>query len=506
MNRKIGVILSYILMLFEIFSTLFLTPFIITTLGQAEYGVYKLVVAINAYLLLLDLGVGNAITRYIAKYRVENDREQERKFLGVTTIFYITIAGIALILGIVLVKIFPMVFAKGLTVKEVSLGQTLLCITMINSAITLGTVPFTNVLIAYEKFVISKGVLIVQIIIRVIFTFVVLNIGLGAVGIVIVNLVMTIICRLFFALYTVFNLRLVPLFRGIQGEFIKEIVSYSSLILLQMIGTQLNSSVDQILLGSFVESSSVILGIYGVGTQIVQYFQSMGSAFTGVLIPGIVKLVETNANPKRLTDEMIRIGRIILLVLAIVWSLFLVLGREFIVLWSGKENGDAYIVAIILISAYLITLTESVGSQILWAMNQHKEQAILKIVVVLLNIVLTIFLIKWNPLLGATIGTFISIIVGDVVVMNLIFYKKIKINLLYYYKNLVKGILPSAGISILIGAFIQHFTSNGWAMFILKVIIMILCYAISLLIFGMNSYEKNLCLSMLKILKRNKRA
>ena len=139
-------------------------------------------------------------------------------------------------------------------------------------------------------------------------------------------------------------------------------------------------------------------------------------------------------------------------------------------------------------------------------MNQHKEQAILKIVVVLLNIVLTIFLIKWNPLLGATIGTFISIIVGDVVVMNLIFYKKIKINLLYYYKNLVKGILPSAGISILIGAFIQHFTSNGWAMFILKVIIMILCYAISLLIFGMNSYEKNLCLSMLKILKRNKRA
>ena len=51
MNRKIGVILSYVLMVFEVLSTLLLTPFIIRTLGQAEYGVYKLAFAINAYLL-----------------------------------------------------------------------------------------------------------------------------------------------------------------------------------------------------------------------------------------------------------------------------------------------------------------------------------------------------------------------------------------------------------------------------------------------------------------------
>ena len=61
MSRKIGVILSYILMIFEVLSTLLLTPIIIRTLGQAEYGVYKLVDSVNAYLLLLDLGVGNAI-------------------------------------------------------------------------------------------------------------------------------------------------------------------------------------------------------------------------------------------------------------------------------------------------------------------------------------------------------------------------------------------------------------------------------------------------------------
>ena len=73
MSRKAGVIMSYILMIFEVLSTLLITPYLIRELGQAEYGVYKLVAAITAYLLLLDLGIGSATTRYIAKYRVDKD-------------------------------------------------------------------------------------------------------------------------------------------------------------------------------------------------------------------------------------------------------------------------------------------------------------------------------------------------------------------------------------------------------------------------------------------------
>ena len=80
MNRKTGVVLSYILMIFETLSALLLTPFIIQTLGQAEYGVYKLATAVNSYLLLLDLGIGNAIVKYVSKFRVDNDVQKNKKF------------------------------------------------------------------------------------------------------------------------------------------------------------------------------------------------------------------------------------------------------------------------------------------------------------------------------------------------------------------------------------------------------------------------------------------
>lgn len=498
MNRKVGVLLAYVLMIFEILSTLLLTPFIISTLGQSEYGVFKLVVAINAYLLLLDLGVGNAIIRYIAKYKVENDREKERQFIAVSMIFYFVIAILAIIIGIILVLLFPIVFAKGLSNEEVKLAQILLGITMINSAVTLGTTVYNNVLIAYEKFAVSRIASIIQIVLRIILSYIVLFAGLGSIGIVLINLLMTILCRGFYIIYVFLKIKLKPLFKGIKLSFVKGIVSYSSLILLQMIATQLNATVDQVLIGALVSSSSIILAVYGVGTQIVQYFQTIGTAFTGVLMPGVVKMVEKKSTPSEITDEMVRVGRIIFMILSLICVVFWINGKEFIVLWAGSDNSDAYIVASILMIAYIFVLTESIGTQILWAMNQHKEQAILKIIIVLLNIVLTVFLIKWDPLIGATIGTFISLILGDVVVMNIVFKKKIKINLVDYYRGIFKGILPCLCISLIVGFIVNHFLPMGWMWFLIKVFIMILVYGIAMMSFGMTKYEKNLLVSMLR--------
>lgn len=502
MNRRIGVLLSYVLMIFEVLSTLLLTPFIIRTLGQAEYGVYKLTFAINGYILLLDLGIGNATIRYISKYRANKDKENEGKFFGVVTIYYSIIAILTFIIGLIITYGFPYIFAKGLTSTEIELGQKLVFFTMITSAITLGTSASNNILIAYEKFGVSKCSQIVILIMRFIMSFLALKLGLGSLALVIINLILTIICRLFFVIYTLVYLKLRPIFKNINKKYIKEIIGYSSMILLQMVATQLNSSIDQILIGALVTSSASILAIYSVGSQINQYFQSIGSAFNGVLMPGVVKMVESQANEKKLTDEMIRIGRIVFMVLAPILGIFLVEGQTFVILWAGRVNESAYLIAVILMSAYILYLTEAVGTQLLWAKNDQKEFTALKFIIVLLNIFFTATLIKWNAILGATIGTFISIFLGDIVVTNVIFYKKLKINLIKYYKELSSGILPSIIIVIIVGIVLNNFNSVTWTGFIIKSSILLIIYLIQMLLFGFNKYEKDLLYSILKI--RNK--
>lgn len=496
MNRKIGAVLSYVYMIFEVLSTLLLTPLIISSLGDAEYGVYKLIASVTGYLLLLDLGMGNSVVRYVAKYRETDDIESSKKFLGVCVVFYSIVAAIVIALGAVLIVFFQDIFAKGLSASEIGLSKKLLVLTVVNAAITLGSSVFYNVIIAYSKFTVSKGTSIIQIIVRIILTIVALKLGFKSVAIVVINLLLTIVTRLFYILYVLYVIKLKPRFKNISFGFIREIVAYSAFILLQMIATQINCHADQVLLGMFVASSAVIIAVYGVGTQIVQYFQSIGQALGGILMPGVVKLVEKGATPKQLQDEMVRIGRYSLSILGIIFMGFAVNGKKFLSVWIGDRYTESYFVALILMLAYVFILTESIGTQILWAKNKHQLQSVIKFCIVIVNVALTIVLIKWNPLIGATIGTFISLMLGDVLCMNIVFRKEIGISIKEYYLGLFKGILPSLVLSGISGYLLSLFYSSGLVSMVINIVVMLVVYAATMWIFGFNKAEKKMLKSI----------
>ena len=489
--------LSYVHMIFEVLSTLLLTPFIISSLGSAEYGVYKLIAAITSYLLLLDLGMGNSVVRYVAKFKENHDMESSRKYLGVCMVFYAAVSVAVLLLGGALILSFQKIFATGLTAAEIALSKRLLLLTVLNAAVTLGTSVFYNILIAYSRFALSKGLSILQIIVRILVTAAALKLGYRSEAIVSINLVLTMLMRGYYVFYVLCVLRLRPQLRGTNAAFIKDIVSYSAFILLQMVATQINAQADQVLLGMFVTSSAVIIGIYGVGAQIVQYFQSVGQALGGVLMPGVVKLVESGAGSKELQNEMIRIGRYAFTMLGLIFVGFLVNGRSFIRLWAGAEYEQGYYVALMLMFAHMIIMTQSIGTQILWAKNKHQLQSVIKFVIVAANILLTIILIRWDPLMGAAIGTVISLLLGDVLSMNIVFKKEIGISLKAYYTGLFKGILPCLLLSALAGTGVKLLPVSGLPGLILNVLVMTAVYAAAMWGFGFNKSEKNMVRGLL---------
>lgn len=500
MNRKTGVVLSYVLMAVEIVSTLLFTPFLLRTLGRSEYGIYQLIMSVTAYLALLDLGVGSSVIRYMAKYRADNDKMSQRKFLGVTTIYYLFISVAVILLGLVLRHFLPLFFKKGLTSEEIVLARKLFSVTMLTTAVSLGTSGFSNAVIAYERFSVSKGTPIVLTIVKIFASVIALKLGFSSFGVVVVNLVITILTRAVYVVFVLFKLKIIPMFTGIKMTFVKEIISYSLFILLQLVASNINALSDQVLLASFASGASVIIAIYGVGAQVLQYFKTIGSHFTSVLMPGLVRLVQSGANSKDYEKEMIRISRIIFMALAFVWTTFAVFGKDFILLWAGEDYSQAYYVALVLMFPTTFSYAEGVGYQILQAMAKHKLPAIVQVVSALLNIVLTIFLIKWKPLVGAVIGSFIALFVCELVVMNLMYKKQIGISLLNYFSGMLKGTLPCLLISALVGYLVStlNLISLGWIGFVVNCGVMTVVYGVCMLLFGMNNYEKQLLFKPLK--------
>lgn len=506
MNRKIGVILSNILMAVEIASTFFFTPFLIRTLGRAEYGIYQLIVSVTAYLALLDLGVGNSVIRYMSKYRADKDDVSQRKFLGVTTVYYLLIGILVLIIGSVLKGFLPSFFEVGLTGDEILLAKRLFSVTMLTTAVSLMTSGFANAVLAYERFDISKGSMIFLTVVKIFASVVVLKLGFSSFGVVIVNFFVTLASRIIYVLYVLFKLKIIPVFKGIEPAFIKEIIGYSMFVLLQLAASNINAMSDQILLASFAKSASVIIAVYGVGAQILQYFKTVGSHFTSVLMPGLVRLVEGGATSKDYEKEMIRVGRIVFMVLALVWTVFAVCGRDFVILWAGEEYSQAYFVALAIMFPTLFSYAEGVGYQLLQAMKKHKIPSIIQVVSALLNIILTILLIKWRPLEGAVIGSFIALFVCELVVMNVMYKKQIGISLTAYFRGMLKGTLPSLVVSAGAGALFNAVNplSFGWIRFLTNCAVVCVIYGVLMVLFGMNSYEKRLLFKPLKRILRLK--
>lgn len=79
---KAGAALSYISIGLNNIIGLLYTPYMLRMMGQNEYGLYSLVASVVAYLTVLDLGFGNAIVRYTAKFRAEAKRKSSMRCSG----------------------------------------------------------------------------------------------------------------------------------------------------------------------------------------------------------------------------------------------------------------------------------------------------------------------------------------------------------------------------------------------------------------------------------------
>ena len=63
----VGVVLSYIAQIVQIFITIFYTPVMLKFLGQSEYGIYQLAYSVVSYLSLFNFGFSSAYVKFYSE-------------------------------------------------------------------------------------------------------------------------------------------------------------------------------------------------------------------------------------------------------------------------------------------------------------------------------------------------------------------------------------------------------------------------------------------------------
>lgn len=494
---KAGVVLNYIVIILNTVVGLLYTPYMLRMMGQSEYGLYSLVASVIAYLTVLDLGFGNAIVRYTAKFRAEKKTEEQYEMFGMFFLLYLVIGIIAFGIGLGLYFNVGTLFGDTMTAVELDRARIMMLLLVANLAFTFPMSIWGSIIQAYEDFVFQKSLNIFRIILNTAVMICLLHFGYKAVAMVVVQTIFNVLTLVVNFIYCrrKLNIHIYFRFKHFHWGFLKEVAIYSFWIFLNAIMDRVYWSTGQFVLGAMVGTAAV--AVFAIAIQLEGMYMQFSTAISSVFLPKVTAMVATNRSRKEISDLFIRTGRMQYIVLAYILSGFIIFGRQFIELWAGAGYSDAYIISLLFFIPLTVPLIQNLGITILQARNEMKFRSVLYIIIALVSLAMQIVLTRYFGGIGCAMGVSGALVVGQILIMNVYYRRRQDLDIKTFWKEISKmSIIPIVLIfsSMLV---IRHFFAlDSWGKLILGIAAFSLVYIPLFFRFSMTDEERNLFISM----------
>ena len=498
---KAGATLNYIILGLNALLGLVYTPFMLRMLGQSEYGIYSLAASVIAYLSILDLGFGNAVIRYTAKFRAEGKLEEQYSLFGMFTLFYAIIGLLVLCIGLVLYFNVGNLFGKTLSIAEIQQTKTIILLMVFNLAITFPLSIYGAIITAYENFIFLRILQIFRLLLTTIVMICLLKLGYKAVALVIAQTffnVITLWCNYF---YCRRKIKIKVRFSRLNIPLLKEIMIYSFWIFLNVLFDRIYWSTGQFVLGATI--GSVAIAVFAVAIQLEGMYMMFSTGVSGVFLPRITAMVTFNNSWREISDLFTRVGRIQFIVIAYILSGFIVFGKAFIYFWAGKDYGESYIITLIFFVSLTIPLIQNLGIIILQARNQMKFRSLLYLVISLVSLFWQIPMARYFGGIGCALAIGGALLLGHGLIINIYYSRVQQIDIGCFWKAIAKmSVVPV--IMVVISLFVmKYFVIDSVWKLIMGIIVYSMVYFPLFWNFSMNEYEHNLLKTpLLKLVNR----
>lgn len=487
---KKGALLTYLNIFLTNIIGVVLTPFIIRSLGDSEYGLYTLIGSFVIYLSLMDMGLNNTIVRFVAKYRLQNNKVAEQEFLSTTMIVYFGISFVLVLIGILLFFNIDSIFDKSLTEVEIHKAKIMFVILVFNLSFSLPGGAFQAICNAYEHFVFPRVVTIVKYLLRAVSIVAILSLGSKAIGLVILETVLSLITIIVTAIYVYQKLNIRISLKTHNFSLVKEIFNYSFWVFLFGIVAKFQWNAGQVVLG--MNTNTVTVAIFGVGIMLGGYYGAFASAINGLLIPKATKMVLDNSDGNTLTEAMIRIGRINFYILAFILSGFYLFGQQFILLWVGKTYSNSWLVALLVMLVVTLPLIQVFGNSVLEAKRKNKFKSIVSLISVGAAVAIGYNLTFVYGMYGIIFPLVIAMALNSLI-MNFYYKKIFGFRIFYFFKHAIfKSALVYLTVTGIVGYFLQFVQINSWINLLLFIFLYSVIFAVISYFLLFNNFERQL--------------
>ncbi|MDR0890362.1 MAG: oligosaccharide flippase family protein [Oscillospiraceae bacterium] len=496
-----GAMLSYVLIALNAILGLVVAPYMLRTIGESEYGVYKSIGALTASVAVLELGLGGTMQRYIAKFNALKETKRAENFSAMGLIQAGILCFVMLCVCAGLFFTLDGAYGGTFSAAEMHRAKQIFLVQMFYVSFHIFENFLFGVISGHNRFVFSNSVKIIALLLKTILYFVLLPLISNALVIVGIALGLELLTITVEFLFLRFGIGQRIRLHKWEGALFRESFMYTLLLFVQSLVIQFNGNIDGIVIGAMIGTSAVTL--YSFAITIFNMYEQCAMAVSNVVLPTVTNQIHGGATAKDMENTVVKFGRAQWIFLGAALFGIVSCGREFFILWLGKEYLNCWYLSMILIIPVTFPLVINVCLAMLKAKNLLLFRTISMIYAVVLNILLTV---AGTWLTGeywmAAIGTAASTIIGSCISMNIYYHKKLGLPVTRIYLRIAKRITLCLLLASLPCIALNFVIYGSWFSFVLKVAVFLLVYALGLLTYGLSPAERE----SLPFLKRGKKA
>ena len=413
------------------------TPIMLQLLGQSEYGLYKIAGSTTSYLSLMAFGIGSAVSRFIIRARTQEGKEAEERMFGLFNLLFRGIALLTLIVGGIVAWNLDFLYGASLTPDQLSRMKILVSLMAINTAVSFSATSYNAVVSSHERFLFIHSINIISTIGTPVCNLIILFMGYRSVGMAMVSLSLNILVRVIYILYVRRALEIKPRYDHLPGSALREIFAFSFWIFVSNIVSRIYSATDTVIIGAIPALATVGAAVYSVGTTFSSIMYSLAQVTPGLFAPRVNKMVFSGASSEKLSNLMIKAGRMQGYIVALVCSGFIAFGMAFLDCYVGPGYREAYWVAVVIMIPNCIPLVQSVANSVQQAKGMNRFRAKVYLLIALINVFGTIILVQEYGIIGAAIPTGAAYLLGHGLIMNWFYWKRVHLDIPRFWKNMI---------------------------------------------------------------------
>ena len=462
-QRRTGVILGYANIIAKNLVNLVYTPMLLSFVGKADYGVFQTSYSFVFSLSLLSFGFSQAYVRFYMLKKADGDNEGIRKLNGVYLVLYAGVSAVAFFLGLGFAANSGTVFSGSFTPEQVDLAGRVMTILAASIALTLFNSVFDAYVIAREEFRFQQSRQLAATIAMPFLAYGLLLLGMGVVGVALVQLAVNAALLALNAFYAIGRLGMRFSVRRFDSALFRSVAAFSAWIFVNQVCDMVNQNIPNVALGAISGASAV--AVFAVSVQIRNVFVSISTVMSNVFVPEINRIVAEADDNEKLVQLMTRVGRYQMILFCWVYGGFVLLGNFFVAKWAGESFADAYWLILAMALPLAVPLVQNTGTEIQRAKNLHKARSAVLLVMAALNVAFTIVA---SPQLGywaPAIGYIASIVLGNGVFMNWYYHFRVGLDMTFFWRKVLPPACAAAVVVGLCAVAMRFAPMSDWASF-----------------------------------------